>query len=428
MNDRARRRRVVVTGMGAVSPLGLTLADTWAAALRGQSGVRRIVSFDPEFWPVQIGGEVVGYDVEPYLDDATRSLHWAMPRGIQLALGASAMAADDCGLDLRAFPNDRLGISLGAATHAMTISKINELRHLAKDYDPPRYRPFDERLEMRLPQVAVVQTIADRWRAAGPCLVISTACAAGTQAIGTALRTIQRGEADIMLAGGFDDMVHEIVLLSFSLLGVMSQLNDDPQRASRPFNKDRDGFVIGEGAAVMVLEEREHALRRGARIYAELAGFGTSTTTEHITDSSRDGRHPARAMTHALDDAGIEPARVGYINAHGTSTRDNDRAETAAIRRALGDHADKVAVSSTKSMTGHLVHGAGALEAQFAVMALVDQIAPPTINYDAPDPVCDLDYVPNVARPLPLEVTMSNSFAFGGNNAAVVFTRESPDA
>ncbi len=242
-----------------------------------------------------------------------------------------------------------------------------------------------------------------------------------------ALRSIQRGEADIMLAGGYDDMVHEIVLLCFSLLGVMSQRNEEPQRASRPFNKDRDGFVIGEGAAILVLEEREHALRRQAHIYAELAGFGSSMTTEHITDSSRDGRHPARAMTHALADAGIEPTRVGYVNAHGTSTRDNDRAETAAIRRALGT------ACRSGGRQFHEVDDrpSGACRrrpgAQFAVMALVDQIAPPTINYEIPDPVCDLDYVPNKARPLPLEVTMSNSFAFGGNNAAVVFTRESLD-
>ena len=296
-------------------------------------------------------------------------------------------------------------------------------RELMMDHEPPQYPEDEPRIDLRLPQVTIVEVLADRWQAGGPSFVVSTACAAGTQALGSAVRAIEEGDADIMLAGGFDNMVEEVVLLSFSLLGVMSERNDEPERASRPFDRLRDGFVISEGAAMLVLEELEHAQRRGARIYAELAGYGASMTTQHITDAASDGRAPATAITLALADAGMQPGDIQYVNAHGTSTRGNDRSESLAVRRAFGEHANRLAVSSTKSMTGHLIHAAGALEAAITVMAIHDNVAPPTINYENPDSGCDLDYVPNESRPMRIDAAVSNSFAFGGNNAAVVFRR-----
>ncbi|MBX3440344.1 MAG: beta-ketoacyl-[acyl-carrier-protein] synthase family protein [Planctomycetaceae bacterium] len=419
------KRRVVVTGLGAVTPLGRNLETTWESVLAARSGIGRISLFDPTHWPVQIGGEVADFDFAPYGHPVFADLTPVLPRMAQLGIAAAQMAMDDSGLDgaVGALAPHRVGISLGALSNMIDLEERDRWRRLKDDFDPPRYPEFDSELEMRLPQSHVVRTIATRWRCGGPCLIVSTACAAGTQAVGAALRAIQRGDADIMLAGGFDSMVHEVTLICFSLLGALSTRNDAPQEASRPFDKSRDGFVIAEGAAILVLEELEHARQRGAHIYAELAGYGASLTTEHITDTSKDGGHPARAMTLALTDAGMSATDVDYINAHGTSTRANDLSETIAIRRAFGEHANRLAVSSTKSMTGHLVHAAGALEAAFSVLAIRDRVAPPTTNYQQADPACDLDYVPNTARELPIDVVLSNSFAFGGNNASVVFRR-----
>ena len=418
-----KSRRVVVTGMGAVSPLGNDLRSTWEAARQGRSGVRRVQNFDASDWPVQIAGEVRDFTVEPYLDDATREIGRLVPRSVQMGIAATAMAAEDARLSHAAIPPDRLGISVGAYTTCINLRTAAQWRVLMVDHKPPRYPEDEARIDLRLPQVTIVEALGDRWHAGGPCFVVSTACAAGTQALGSAVRAIEEGHADVMLAGGYDNMVEEVVLLSFSLLGVMSQRNSEPTRASRPFDRLRDGFVISEGAAMLVLEESEHALRRGARIYAELPGYGATMTTEHITDAATDGRAPAASITLALQDAGMQPDEIQYVNAHGTSTRGNDRSESLAIRRAFGDHAGRLAVSSTKSMTGHLIHAAGALEAAITVMALQDNIAPPTINYENPDPGCDLDYVPNNARPMAIDAAVSNSFAFGGNNGAVVFRR-----
>ncbi len=418
-----KTRRVVVTGMGAVSPLGNNLHDTWAAAKQGRSGVRRVQNFDATDWPVQIAGEVRDFSVEPYLDDHTREIALLVPRNVQLGIAATSMAIDDAGLNPDALWPERMGISVGAYTTCINLAHAAQWRKLMTEYDPPRYPEDEPRIDLRLPQVTVVEALGDRWHAGGPHFVVSTACAAGTQALGSAMRAIEEGDADVMLAGGFDNMVEEVVLLSFSLLGVMSQRNDEPERASRPFDRLRDGFVISEGAAILVLEELEHAQRRGARVYAELAGYGATMTTTHITDAATDGRAPATAITLALRDAGMRPQDIQYVNAHGTSTRGNDRSETLAIRRAFGDHADKLAVSSTKSMTGHLIHAAGALEAAISVMAIHDNVAPPTTNLENPDPGCDLDYIANESRPMTIDAAASNSFAFGGNNATVVFRR-----
>lgn len=417
------KRRVVVTGMGAVSPLGNDLATTWSALKSAGSGVRRVQNFDATDWPVQIAGEVRDFDVSPHVDADTSELIEHLPRSVQFGLAATSMAVVDAGLSDAKVATERMGISVGAYTSCINLNQAARWRVLMTENDPPKYPEDERRIDLRLPQVSVVEALADRWRAGGPSFVVSTACAAGTQAIGSALRAIQYGDADVMLAGGFDNMVEEVILLSFSLLGVMSERNDEPERASRPFDRLRDGFVIGEGASILVLEELDHAQRRGARILAELAGYGTTMTTEHITDAARDGRAPAGAITLALQDAEMAPDEIQYVNAHGTATRGNDRGETQAIRKAFGEHADRLAVSSTKSMTGHLIHAAGALEAAITVMAICDQIAPPTTNLENPDPGCDLDYVPLEAREMSINGAVSNSFAFGGNNGTVVFRR-----
>ena len=418
-----KTRRVVVTGMGAVSPLGNDLTSTWEAVKNGVSGVRSIESFDASDWPVQIAGEVRGFSVGPYLDEAGRKLGEILPRNVQMGVAASAMAAEDAGLRSDTVAPDRLGISVGAYTTCINLQQAARWRTLMVENDPPRYPEDEKRIDLRLPQVSIVEALGDRWRAGGPNYVVSTACAAGTQALGSAVKAIEDGYADVMISGGFDNMVEEVVLLSFSLLGVMSQRNDEPERASRPFDRRRDGFVISEGAAILILEELEHARNRGARIYAEIPGYGASMTTEHITDAATDGGAPAAAIALALQDAGMRPEDIQYVNAHGTSTRGNDKSETMAIRKAFGDHAERLAVSSTKSMTGHLIHAAGALEAAVCVMAIHDNTAPPTINYENLDPGCDLDYVPNAARESRIDAALSNSFAFGGNNGAIVFRR-----
>jgi 3-oxoacyl-[acyl-carrier-protein] synthase II len=416
------KRRVVVTGLGAITPLGLDARSSWEGALAGRSGISTITRFDPAHWPVRIAGEVQNFDYRPYFPGALAEDAHEYPRFVQLGTAAAQMAIEDCGLDFEALDPGRVGISVGAFSEMADWQSTAQWRAVLEQ-TPVAYPEFTHQIEMRVSPVSVGRAIGDRWGCAGPCSIVSTACAAGTQAVGAALRAIREGDADIMLSGGLDSMVNEVTIICFSLLGALSTRNDDPAAASRPFERRRDGFVIAEGAAILVLEELEHARRRGANIYAEVAGYGTSMTTEHITDTSKDGKHPARAMTLAISDAGITPADIDYINAHGTSTRANDWSETIAIRRALGEHAERVAVSSTKSMTGHLVHAAGAVEAVFSVLAIRDRVAPPTINFDEPDPECDLDYVPNTARPMKIDAVLSNSFAFGGNNGALVFRR-----
>lgn len=416
------KRRAVVTGLGAVTPLGRDLRSTWEAILAGKSGVREISLFDSAHWPVRIAGEVQGFDFRSYFDEESLADLCPLPRFLKMGAAATQMALTDSGLNTTDLPAERVGVSVGALSEMLDLQQTSDWRSML-EAKPPVFPQFSPEMEMRLPQVGIQQAITDRWQCSGPCYIVSTACAAGTQAVGTALRSIQEGDADVMLAGGCDSMVNEVTIICFSLLGALSRRNDAPAEASRPFERQRDGFVIAEGAAMLVLEELDHARKRGATIYAELAGYGTSMTTEHITDTSKDGKHPGRAMTLAIRDAGLDPSDIQYVNAHGTSTRANDWSETIAIRRAFEDQADKVAVSSTKSMTGHLVHAAGAVEAAFSVLAIRDQVAPPTTNYDIPDPECDLDYVPNQARSMTIDAVLSNSFAFGGNNGSLVFRR-----
>lgn len=415
-------RRVVVTGMGAVTPLGPDIERSWAAAKEGRSGVRAIQNFDAREWPVRIAGEVRDFSGEPFFEAATRDIAAAMSRDGQLGLAAAQMALHHAGLKTAGREHPRWGIAAGTINRFIDLAMADDWRKLTTGAHP-KYPELPRNPDMGFPQVTLLDCFASRWGLAGPVLAASTACAASAHALGMGLNMIREGHADLMLAGGFDSMVQEVVVLCFSLLGVLSRRNDEPAKASRPFSRDRDGFVLAEGAAFLVLEELEHARRRGAQVHAELAGFGTSMTTHHITDSAVDGKGPARAMALAIADAGLAPDHIDYVNAHGTATRDNDRSETVAIRRVFGAHADRVPVSSTKSMTGHLVHATGALEAAFCVLALRDQVAPPTINLDSPDPECTLDCIPHHAREMPLAAILTNSFAFGGNNASLVFLK-----
>jgi 3-oxoacyl-[acyl-carrier-protein] synthase II len=418
-------RRVVVTGIGAVCSLGNSLPAIWESAVRGQSGIGLIRQFDTRDWPVRIAGEVNGFHVGPFLAPEQLELACVLPRGLSFGIAAAAMALDGAKLLADSRPvAERFGIAVGAAGSSFDFNTCERFRQALTAPPPIRYPTgFDRALVLGRPQVGIAELMANRWQAAGPQYIISTACAASAQALGIAARAIRSGRADVMLAGGFDSPAHEVSIACFSRLGVLSQRNEDPSAASRPFDRLRDGFVMGEGSAMLVLEELQFAKERGAPILAELAGYGASLTTHHITATAPDGVQQARAMANALHDGGTDPSEVGYVNAHGTSTRDNDRSETAAICRAFGPYIDRLAISSTKSMTGHLVHAAGALEAAITVMSLRDQVAPPTINYQNPDPNCDLDYVPNEARRLNFDVAMSNSFAFGGNNAALLFKR-----
>ncbi|MCA9047721.1 MAG: beta-ketoacyl-[acyl-carrier-protein] synthase family protein [Planctomycetaceae bacterium] len=417
------RRRVVVTGLGAVSPIGLDAPSTWKNCLAGENGVRSVNFFGTEAWPVRIGAEVRNFEFSRYEHDSFRPLIPYLPRGLKYGLAAAEEAMADAGLNENSLSPHRFGLSMGAFNECPSLAEMNNWWRLERDFDPPRYFPVDDRMDLWISQVSSARGLCQRWRCGGPYYVMSAACASGTMSQGAAFRTIRRGKADVMLAGGFDGMVEQTTCLSFALLGALSTQNDEPGKAVRPFDLCRNGFVLGEGAAVLVFEELEHALQRGARIYAEVAGYASTMASESITDMTPNGSHQGKAMSLAVADAMLEPTEINYINAHGTSTRANDVSETRAIRRAFGAHADKIAVSSTKSMVGHLLHSAGAIEGLLTVLAIRDQVAPPTINYEHADPECDLDYVPNVARPLTIDAACSNSFAFGGNNATILYRR-----
>ncbi|MFN9720658.1 MAG: beta-ketoacyl-[acyl-carrier-protein] synthase family protein, partial [Planctomycetota bacterium] len=380
------RRRVVVTGLGAVSPIGLDVRSTWKNCLAGQSGVRPVNFFGTSAWPVQIGAEVREFDFTRYEHDSFRPLIPMLPRGLKYGLAAAEEAMADAGLDEYSLPAHRFGLSMGSFNECPSLAEMNHWRQLEQEFDPPRYYPVDGRMDLWISQVSSARGICQRWRCGGPYYVMSAACASGTMSQGAAFRAIRRGEADVMLAGGFDGIVEQTTCLSFALLGALSTRNDDPGKAARPFDLCRNGFVLGEGAAMLVFEELEHALQRGAKIYAEVGGYASTMTSENITDMAPDGCHQGKAMTLAVTDAMLDPTDVDYINAHGTSTRANDVSETRAIRRAFGEHADRMAVSSTKSMVGHLLHAAGAIEGLLTVLAIRDQIAPPTINYEYRDP------------------------------------------
>jgi 3-oxoacyl-[acyl-carrier-protein] synthase II len=405
-------RRVVVTGMGVVSPFGVGIDAFWDGLTQGRSGVRRITRFDASSYPSQIAGEVPDFNAAAHLPrrDVVRTdafIHFALISALA-ALGDSGVKVDG--------QNDRVGVSIGTGMGGipLLISSWETLRREGMAGVSAYALPGS------LPNMAA-GWVSLRTGARGPLFSPTTACAASSQAVGDAFRTIQRGDADVMLAGGTDALIHPLVIAGFSAIRALSTRNDDPQRASRPFDRDRDGFVLAEGAGILVLEALEPARARGAHIYAEVLGYGLSADAHHPTASSSEG--PARAMQLALTDARLSPEAVDYVNAHGTSTQLNDQHETEAIKAVFGDHARRLAVSSIKSMTGHLVGAAGGVEAIATVLALHHGVLPPTINQTTPDPACDLDYVPNQARRVPIRVAMSNSFAFGGTNAILVLGR-----
>ena len=409
------RRRVVVTGLGIVCPIGNTVQQAWDSALAGTSGITRISRFDPNRLACQIAGELKGFDVAPYMSpkEARRMdlfIHYGMAAGLQ--------AWRDCGLKVDAANAERVGVNFGSGIGGLPL--IEAMKDELDKNGPRRISPFF------IPGT-IINMIAGLLSievgAKGPNLAMVTACTTSTHCIGEAAKSIRYGDAEVMIAGGAEAVVTELAVGGFAAARALSTRNDDPATASRPWDKERDGFVLGEGSGAVVLEEYEHAKARGAKIYCELAGYGVSADAFHMTAPPEDGDGGFRAMRNAMKDSGLQVSDIDYINAHGTSTPLGDVAETKAIKRLLGERAPKVAVNSTKSMTGHLLGAAGGVEAVFSVLALRDQVSPPTINLSTPDPDCDLDYVPNAARKMPIRVALSNSFGFGGTNGTLVFTR-----
>ena len=407
------RRKVVVTGLGIVCPIGNTVQQAWDNALAGKPGITRITRFDASRLSSQIAGEVKDFDVARYLSpkEARRMdifIHYGMAAGLQ--------AWRDAGVQVTPENGERIGVNFGSGIGGIPL--IEAMHDELKQNGPRRISPFF------IPG-SIINMIAGLLSievgAKGPNLAMVTACTTSTHCIGEAGKSIRYGEADVMIAGGAEGVITELAVGGFASARALSTRNDDPATASRPWDKERDGFVLGEGAGAVVLEEYEHAKARGARIYCELAGYGVSADAFHMTAPREDGDGAFRCMRNALKDANLEPSVVDYINAHGTSTPLGDVAETRALKRLLGARAGKVAVNSTKSMTGHLLGAAGGVEAVFSVLALRDQVSPPTINLRTPDPECDLDYVPNAARKMPIRVALSNSFGFGGTNGTLVF-------
>ncbi|MEP7245400.1 MAG: beta-ketoacyl-ACP synthase II [Gammaproteobacteria bacterium] len=410
------KRRVVVTGLGIVSPVGSTVPSAWDAILSGESGIGPIKRFDVSAFPVRFGGEVRGFDLEKYITakDARRMdpfMHYGIAAGIQ--------AVEDSGIDFSKVDADRCGAVCGAGIGGLSTIEA-EYDNFLKAHSPRKISPF-------FVPASIVNMIAGhlsiKYGLKGPNLGIVTACTTSTHAIGLGMRTIQYGDADMIVAGGGEMAMTPCGLGSFGQARALSTRNDAPTKASRPWDLDRDGFVLSDGGGAVVLEELEHAKKRGAKIHAEIVGFGMSGDAHHITSPPEDGEGARSSMANALRDAQLNQGDVQYINAHATSTELGDRAETVAMKRAFGDHIAKIAVSSTKSMTGHLLGAAGVVEAIFSILAIRDGVAPPTINYDTPDPACDLDYVPNVARKMKIDVALSNSFGFGGTNGSVIFRR-----
>ncbi|HLC19170.1 MAG TPA: beta-ketoacyl-ACP synthase II [Thermodesulfobacteriota bacterium] len=408
-------RRVVVTGLGIVSPLGKGVEECWAGAVAGKSGIRRITRFDPEGFPVQIAGEVPGFDPKESIDKKEIK---KMDLFIQYAMAAGLEAFRDSGFEITGENAERVGVYIGAGIGGLPA--IEHWYDVLKEKGPERITPFF--IPMVIINLASGQ-VSIKLGAKGPNSCAVTACATGTHSIGDAFKLIQNNQADCMIAGGTESTITPLCIGGFNAMKALSQRNDAPERASRPFDRDRDGFVVGEGSGIVVLEELEGAKKRGAEIYCEVSGYGLNSDAYHMTTPAPDGEGAARCMRLALKDAGLNPDEVAYINAHGTSTYYNDLYETQAIKTVFGEHARKLAVSSTKSMTGHLLGAAGGIEAVFTALALSRGVLPPTINYETPDPECDLDYVPNTAREAVVKAAMSNSFGFGGTNAVLAFTR-----
>ena len=409
------KRRVVVTGVGLVTPLGNGNDSVWDRILKGESGVSAITRFDTSRFDTKIAGEIKDFNPEDFISHKEVK---KMDLFIQYVLAATRFAIDDAKLDMASEDATRVGVVAGTGLGGLpTLEKYHTI---LLERGPGRISPFF--IPMLIANEAPGH-IAIEHGLKGPNLCIVTACATGAHSIGDAFRIIQYGDADVMVAGGTEANLTPLTVGGFNAMKALSRRNDEPTKASRPFERDRDGFVVAEGAGILVLEELEHALKRGAKIYAELAGYGYNGDAYHITAPCPDGDGFIRCMTMALKDAGMSVEDVDYINAHGTSTDMNDHIETVAIKQVFGERAYKIPVSSTKSMTGHLLGAAGAIEAVFSVLAIRDQMCPPTINYENPDPECDLDYVPNVARSHKTDVAMSNSFGFGGTNCTLVFRR-----
>jgi 3-oxoacyl-[acyl-carrier-protein] synthase II len=408
------KRRVVVTGLGLITPLGTGVDKTWSGLCAGKSGIRRITKFDPSDHACQIAGEVTDFNPADYIDKKDIK---KMDTFIHYAVGASQMAVDDAGLKVTEENADRVGVYIGSGIGGLPA--IEAYHKILLDKGPDRVSPFF--IPMVIINLASGQ-VSMRIGARGPNSCAVTACATGNHCIGDAFRIIQHGEADAMVAGGTEAAITPLGVAGFASARALSTRNDDPERASRPFDKERDGFVLGEGAGVLVLEELESARRRGARIYAEILGYGMTADAHHITAPPEDGSGAVRCMRLALQDAGLSPDAIDYVNAHATSTM-ADRIETVALKQVFGDHARRVAISSTKSMTGHLLGAAGGIEAVFSILAIHRGVLPPTINQVVPDPDCDLDYVPNVARRADVRAVLSNSFGFGGVNACLIFSR-----
>ena len=408
-------QRVVATGIGLVTPVGNDRPSTWAALLAGRSGVGFITQFDHSQLKTHIAAEVKDFDPTLFVDKQTAR---RMDRFLHFAAAATQEALTDAGFDMSRYDPRRVGVVIGSGIGGIHI--LLEQQKVLEEKGPRRVSPFTvPGLMMNSAAAHISITLGAR----GPNMALATACATGSHAIGEAAEIIRRGQADVMIAGGAEAGIVAMAIAGFENMGAVSGRNDEPTRASRPFDANRDGFVMGEGSGIIVLERLDHARARGAQIYGELLGYGATADAFHITAPAEDGAGAAECMAMALASAGLPPTAVDYINAHGTSTPLNDAGETRAIKQVFGEHAYRLAVSSSKSMTGHLMGAAGAIEAAFVLLALRDQILPPTINYETPDPACDLDYVPNQARRATVNVGMSNSFGFGGHNGTVLFGR-----
>jgi len=406
-------RRVVITGLGLVSPLGIGVEQSWQALCQGKSGVARITLFDPSPLRTQIGGEVKNFDPENFIE---KKMARRMDRFVQFAMAAANMAAEDARLKPDQFPAERVGVMIGTGLAGITTYEKNHELALKGAFD--QISPFF--VLGFISNMAATQ-VAIRLHAKGPCGCPVTACAAGVHAIGDSYRFIQRGEADIMVAGASEAPFTLLFCAGMEALRVTTLSNQEPEKAIKPFDKNRNGFANAEGAGILILEELETALRRGARIYAEILGYGINHDAYHLSSPSPDGEGAAFCIRMALNEAGVSPSEIDYINAHGTATMLNDISETAAIRNVFGEHSSKVAISSNKSMIGHCLGAAGAVESVFTVLSIRDGVLPPTINYETPDPKCDLDYVPNHARKTKVRTTLCNSFGFGGHNGVLIF-------
>ncbi len=409
------KRRVVVTGVGLITPLGTGTEKSWQNLLDGRSGIRKITQFDATHFTCQVAGEVPDFEINQFIEIKEQK---KMDRFIHFAFAAAKMAVEDSGLKITKDNADRTGVLVGSGIGG--LSAIEHYHTILLEKGPKRISPFF--IPMLIINLAAGQ-ISIHFGAKGPNSAVATACASGTHSIGDAFKIIKRGEADAMISGGTEAVITPLAVGGFSSMKALSTRNNEPEKASRPFDRDRDGFVMGEGAGIMVLEDMEHALSRGAKIYAEITGYGMTGDAYHITSPPPEGEGAARCMRASLKDANIHPEEIEYINAHGTSTKYGDELETQAIKSVFGKHAYKFAVSSTKSMTGHLLGAAGGVEGVICALSIFNKIIPPTINLENPDPECDLDYVPNKARAMDINMAMSNSFGFGGTNACIIFKK-----